>query len=385
MGLPVGDGEPNRARGNPGNVSRRRKRRLPRRPGLAPNQTYGARRQRRAPPPHGCQQASTSRPSAVPLSVVRDHCEPEQDAVDTEWVEVAAPEIAHQEVDRDHRDNGGGDRGDHRGAPDAVAVGAGQVRDLVQACGEDDRRRQQEPQPGRVVVIEPAGEPGGHDHAVAADPGDQGGRLSNADDPSLAILERFESSAAVGLHPLAARERTDLRAFAQSLGADQDQAVHDEEDRGDLGFRGRHSRLVLEQDSEDPDGDAGDDDQPCQPLCRGIDTPLAERPEERPDDLEPGAPEVDQQSDRAADMQHHDERKPRRFGLRLPPDDVVPPEQGWKQHRVPEARDREQLGDSLQGTEHDRLEARDQGGRKREHEARNASRAGKRRVMLSVI
>ena len=58
-----------------------------------------------------------------------------------------------------------------------------------------------------------------------------------------------------------------------------------------------------------------------------LDPPLAERREEAPDQLDPVAPEVDQQPDGAADVQHHDERQPRRLGLRLPCDDVVPAEQ----------------------------------------------------------
>ena len=75
--------------------------------------------------------------------------------------------------------------------------------------------------------------------------------------------------------------------------------------------------------------------------------------------LDPVAPEVDQQADRAADVQHHDEREPEGLGLGLARDQVVPAEQRREQHGVAEARDREELGDALQQPEHDRLERRD--------------------------
>ena len=56
------------------------------------------------------------------------------------------------------------------------------------------------------------------------------------------------------------------------------------------------------------------------------------------------------------DVEQDDERQPRRFGVRLCRDDLVPAEEGGKQDDVPEARDREQLAHALQDAEDDRLE-----------------------------
>ena len=75
---------------------------------------------------------------------------------------------------------------------------------------------------------------------------------------------------------------------------------------------------------------------------------------------DPVAPEVDQQADGAADVEHDHEGQPRRLGLGLPDDDVVPAKQGREQHRVAQAGDREQLGGALQDAEDDRLEGADQ-------------------------
>ena len=108
-----------------------------------------------------------------------------------------------------------------------------------------------------------------------------------------------------------------------------------------------------------PGGDAGGDEQPGQPLGRGLGSALAQRVEEGADDRDPFAPVVGEQPERAADVQHDDEGKPEglRFGLRL--DQRVPAEQAREEDRVPEARDREELGDSLEHAEDDRLEVGD--------------------------
>ena len=85
------------------------------------------------------------------------------------------------------------------------------------------------------------------------------------------------------------------------------------------------------------------------------------------DDVDPVAPEVDQQADGAADVQHDDEREPERLRLGLARDQRVPAEQRREQDRVAEARDREELADPLQQAEHDRLERADRVRPCREH------------------
>ncbi len=101
---------------------------------------------------------------------------------------------------------------------------------------------------------------------------------------------------------------------------------------------------------------------------------LGQRVEEGAHDLHPVAAVVEQQPERAADVQHHHERQPERLRLRLRIDELVPAEQGREQHRVAEAGDREQLGHALEDAEHDRLEVaersakggRDEHGHRRE-------------------
>ena len=62
----------------------------------------------------------------------------------------------------------------------------------------------------------------------------------------------------------------------------------------------------------------------------------------------------------ATDVQHHDERQPRVFGgARLVGNELVPAEQLRQQDRMAEARDREQLREALEQTEHDALEVGD--------------------------
>ena len=70
--------------------------------------------------------------------------------------------------------------------------------------------------------------------------------------------------------------------------------------------------------------------------------------------------EVHEQRDRGRDVQRDDEREVERLARRLRASrDVSQPEPRRDQHRVAEARDREQLGDALQQADHDRLEVAD--------------------------
>ena len=84
-------------------------------------------------------------------------------------------------------------------------------------------------------------------------------------------------------------------------------------------------------------------------------------------------------------MEHHHKRQPRRLGLGLPHDDVVPAEQGREQDSVAEAGNREQLGRALEHAQDDRLKRADQivGGGEQEHEA--AKRTGVANGQLSAL
>ena len=245
---------------------------------------------------------------------------------------------------------------------------------LQQAGGQDRRRGEQEGEMRRVLVVQAADEPGRHAHSVAADPGYQGRGLSHSDDARFAIFERVQPAAPIALHALAGRQCAHLRAAAQAFGAEQDDAVDDQEDRRRQRFGQGLPNRALEQQTQDPHRDRRADDQPRQPLGRCLDPPLVERPEERRDDRDPLAPEVDEQPDRATDVEHDHEGQPRRFGLGLPGHDVVPPEQVGEDHRVTEARDREQLGHSLEHAEHDRLTVGDEAGREGDHKLGRVAR-----------
>ena len=80
----------------------------------------------------------------------------EDEAVDRERHQVAGLEEAHEEAHRDVRREAGEDAADERLAADPVAEVAGEVGQLVDAGGEDDRRREQEREACRVFVVEAA-------------------------------------------------------------------------------------------------------------------------------------------------------------------------------------------------------------------------------------
>ncbi len=75
-----------------------------------------------------------------------------QQAINPEWGEVAALEVAGEPVDGDNGGDSGEQGGDHRGAADAVAVVAEQVGELVEAGGEDDRGGEQEAVAGGTTI-----------------------------------------------------------------------------------------------------------------------------------------------------------------------------------------------------------------------------------------
>ena len=202
--------------------------------------------------------------------------------------------------------------------------------------------------------------------------------LGDADDERFAVLERVKLAPAVGLGALAYGQFAHLGAAPEPLGGEQHAAVDDQEDRRELGLGRDRAQVVLERDAEDPGGNARDDDQPRQTLGAGLYPARGERVKEGADDPHPFAPIEVQQPERAADVEHHHERQPEGFLFGLRVNQLVPAEQRREQDRVPEARDREQLGGALQDSEHDRLEVRDGRGGDRQHGARQLTRAPRR-------
>ena len=170
------------------------------------------------------------------------------------------------------------------------------------------------------------------------------------------------SRAPVSLRALLDGQFAHLSAAAKPLRGEQHQAVDHQEDRGHLRLGGQLAQLALEREPEHPGGNARHDDQPRQPLGARPRAARGQRVKERAHDQHPVASVVEQQPQRAADVQHHHERKPERLRLRLRVDQPVPAEQRREQHRVPEARDREQLGRALQSAQHDRLKVGDRRG-----------------------
>ena len=119
---------------------------------------------------------------------------------------------------------------------------------------------------------------------------------------------------------------------------------------------------MLEGQTENSGRNAGDDDQPREALGRGLGSPLAEGAKKGGDDLDPIVAVVDEQSEGAAHVEHDDERQPVGFRLGLGLDHPAPAEEGGVKDGVPEAGDREQLGDALKNAEDDRLQVADGGG-----------------------
>ena len=94
---------------------------------------------------------------------------------------------------------------------------------------------------------------------------------------------------------------------------------------------------------------ADDDHQEELPVRRhGRSTAAAQKGEE---DVDPLAPEIDQQSGRRAEMQHDEEGQEGR-GILVD----GPAEQGWNDDGMGEAADREELGHALEGGQENRLQ-----------------------------
>ncbi len=159
----------------------------------------------------------------------------------------------------------------------------------------------------------------------------------------------------------------DRGARAELLAAVQDEAVDDEEHRGQDRLAEQDPEGVLGDQADQPDRDGGQDDHPGQGLVPGRDPgvpplPVRQRGEEAADDPDPVPPEVDQQRDRGGHVHAHDEGQVGGLG----PGHVqvagpAPPDQRRDQHVVPQAGHREELGHALDQADHASLEVRQMG------------------------
>src|SRR6478672_10174390 len=73
-------------------------------------------------------------------------------AVDGERREAVGLEVLHEEAHRQVGGDGGAERAHQRRAAHAVTLVPGQLGQLEDRGGADDRRRQEEREPGRVLV-----------------------------------------------------------------------------------------------------------------------------------------------------------------------------------------------------------------------------------------
>jgi hypothetical protein len=143
------------------------------------------------------------------------------------------------------------------------------------------------------------------------------------------------------------------RAAAEPLEDQEQKAVDDQECRGS-GCRCEHAaQLVLEQQAEDPGRDRADHEQPAEPRVVVADLAVAQRAAEAAQNPHPVLEEEEEQDDGRGQVGGDQEREEELVVLV-----DVPAEEARHDHRVPEARDREGLGDALHQAEHGSLEVR---------------------------
>src|SRR5947207_15381253 len=103
---------------------------------------------------------------------------------------------------------------------------------------------------------------------------------------------------------------------------------------------------------------------PRMPLPSGVGSLELAGAQEAAHDADPVGAEEPEERERGGDVQRDHEREIERLALRLRPDDLVPAEPRRDQHRMPETRDREELGDALDEPDHDGLEVAEHGRRR---------------------
>ena len=324
----------------------------------------------RRPPPSG------GSPLLHDEQEVHQHDRADDDAVDAERGEVVLLDEAHQELDRDDRDDERDDQAGHEHHPLGGGVGEAVLEELQQAPAEHDRDGKEERELGGD------GARGAHQHradddgAGARRAGDDGEALEDADDERLGIghlLERVDRGddaggvvfgvgvgidRLVGLGQLAVTRMLAVRGGALGLGEavavadldqDEDDAVDDERggdhDGGDV-LVGHDVGLdpLVEQQAHNGSGDGADDhlgpDSPGHALL-----PLGfarrervELVEEQHEHRHDGA-QLDDHEKRAVELGRHVQRDER-----------------LEQHHMARRRDRQPFGDALDDAEEDCLE-----------------------------
>ena len=166
------------------------------------------------------------------------------------------------------------------------------------------------------------------------------------------------SLCAVGCSATSLRTRG---AAADAFADEQDDAVDGEEDRRGERLGEQRAQRVFEREAGEPGRDGRDDEQPGHAFVGRLESAGSQCAEEAADDAHPVGAEVDEQRDRGRDVQRDDEREVERLVGGLGAHEVSQPSQAGIEHRVAEARDREQLGDALQQADHDRLEVAEHG------------------------
>ena len=139
---------------------------------------------------------------------------------------------------------------------------------------------------------------------------------------------------------------------AQELDSQQDGAIERERDGDDQSRRKDGFEGVLEEETQHAGRDGADDQQPAE-LGVGVvgaDLALCQRAGEAAGDLQPVAPKEAEQDERRRQVRQHEERQE---GITAPVDRPV--EDRRDEDRVPQTRNREQLGDPLQRAEDDSL------------------------------
>src|SRR5579862_205654 len=270
-------------------------------------------------------------------------------AVERERQQRVRLEVAHEESDREVRRHGRTERADEGGPADAVALRAGEVRELERRGGADDRRCEQEREPGRVLVREADEEAAAHGRAGTGEARDERDRLRRPDERRVAPADRPRDARVV----VRVRDRS---AAAEDLGTEQDEAVAREEDGCVLRRAEERAELVLQRDSEDARRNRADDEQPTELRVgvTGRDLPVAQRAPEALEDADPVAPEEAQEDERRRQMGGDEERQEVvRVLLDVPADELR------EDDAVTEAGDGEQLRHALKQAERGPLEVGD--------------------------
>ena len=259
---------------------------------------------------------------------------------------------------------------------------------MENAGRQDHRRREQEREPGRVLAGQPAEHAGHHRDAVAADAREQSENLRGADQQGFEVvplgqaLVRFAGRLR-SLHPGRSlpggvgRHRPGALALPrfplllklgvgllgplrpEALARVQDEPVDDQEDSRPDGLAEQHPELVIEEQPGQADRDRRDDQHPGQLLVGRRDIPLANGTEEAGDDAHPVAPEINHDADGGGHMQADDKGQVRRLRCgHVEISGPTAPDEGRDQDVVPQAGDREQLGDALNEPDDNGLEVR---------------------------